>query len=70
MDDRDVAAFESVAGPLLSDLGYERRYLDISARRRGEAAIRMAGYDLLGRSSRAKKGIRRLAGAGRPERQA
>jgi hypothetical protein len=68
MKDRDVAAFECVAGPLLTELRYERRFPDISAGRRAEAAIRMAGYDLLSEGSRAKKGMLRLARAGGPGR--
>jgi Sulfotransferase family len=66
MKDRDVVAFESVAGTLLSELGYERRFRDIGARRRAGATIRIAGYDLLGWGSRAKKWSLRFAGAGRP----
>jgi hypothetical protein len=63
MDERDVEAFEAVAGPLLSELGYERRFPNrsptltlkafVEMRRRDVKAGRVAAARAL-RSSNAK----------------
>ena len=42
----DVRHFEAVAGGLLGDLGYERRFPDVAARERVEGALRSGALDL------------------------
>jgi hypothetical protein len=42
----DVRRFEAVAGGLLEDLGYERRFPDVPARDRVEGAVRSGALDL------------------------
>jgi hypothetical protein len=61
MTDDDVRAFESVAGPLLAGLGYERRFPETGARDRLEGAVRTRAIDLLTFGSDAEKAaMRRL----------
>jgi hypothetical protein len=63
MSDPDVRAFEAVAGPLLEDLGYERRFPDVGRRDRVEGVVRARGLDLVELGSDAKRAlVRRFAG--------
>jgi hypothetical protein len=63
MSGADVRAFEAVAGPLLEDLGYERRFADVARRDRVEGAVRARGLDLIELGSDAKRAlVRRFAG--------
>jgi sulfotransferase family protein len=57
-----VRRFEAVAGPLLSDLGYERRFPDVPVRDRVEGAVRAGALDARAIASTARKTLgRRLA---------
>lgn len=62
MSERDVQAFEAVAGDLLEELGFETRAPAISLRLRSEAAIRVLGMELLTAGSEGKKAILRASG--------
>jgi hypothetical protein len=42
----EIRHFEAVAGGLLGDLGYERRFPDVAARERVEGALRSGALDL------------------------
>ncbi len=55
----DVRHFEAVAGELLGDLGYERRFPDVAARERVEGALRSGALDLRGAASHARKRLGR-----------
>ena len=55
----DVRRFESVAGPLLDDLGYERRFPDVRARDRVEGTVRAGALDLRAIASDVRKLLRR-----------
>lgn len=57
MDPQDVLAFESVAGDLLSELGYERRYLSIPKRWRAWERLRMGAMDLRVAGARMKAAL-------------
>jgi hypothetical protein len=58
MSPEAVRRFEAVAGALLSDLGYERRFPDVPLRDRLEGAVRAGALDLRGHAS----GMRRSLG--------
>lgn len=73
MRPEDVMAFEAVAGPLLAELRFERRFTEIPVGLRLRRSAILAGLALYGAGSRAKKAVlRRMAGletetAGAPE---
>lgn len=62
MSHDDLTAFESVAGGLLERLGYGRGVADLSATRRAEAAIRMAGLGARAAVSDGTKAFERAFG--------
>jgi hypothetical protein len=62
MSDRDIQAFETVAGDLLHELGFETQSPTIPLRLRAEGAIRVLGMELLAAGSEAKKAILRASG--------
>ena len=59
MSPADVRRFEAVAGALLADLGYERRFPDVGARDRVEGVIRTAAMDLRAAASDARASLGR-----------
>lgn len=65
MPDDDILAFEAVAGPLLSELGYERRHPSIPPSVRVEATLRLAGIGLRTKGGVAKKRVTRAIRARR-----
>lgn len=63
MSERDVRAFEAVAGDLLVRLGYGRRFPDVGRRARLQAALRVGALDLRAAASDARKAlVRRVTG--------
>ena len=63
MSKADVRAFEAVAGSLLDDLGYERRFPGAAPKDRVEGVVRARGLDLVEFGSDVKRSIvRRFAG--------
>jgi hypothetical protein len=66
MSPRDVEAFESVAGGLLGELGYERARPRLPVARRAEAAARMIGLSLRAAASWTRKVVERAFGIRRP----
>ncbi len=61
MAERDVRSFEAVAGPLLGELGYERRHPRLPAGRRAMAGARTSLIGLRAAGSRAKRAVVRRA---------
>ncbi len=61
----DLLAFESVAGGLLEELGYQRGRPAIPLSLRIEAAVRMAGLGARASASQARKVVERATGAQR-----
>ena len=59
MAPEDVRRFETVAGPTLSDLGYERRFPDVRVRDRVEGAVRTGALDARAIASGARKRVGR-----------
>ena len=59
MSPDDVHRFEAVAGRLLDDLGYERRFPDVGVRERLEGAVRSGALDLRAVASDARKRLGR-----------
>ncbi len=59
MTARDVRSFEAVAGPLLSDFGYERRFPEVALRERLEGLARTRAMDLFTSGANAKKALTR-----------
>jgi hypothetical protein len=57
MDPQDVLAFESVAGDLLSELRYERRYPSVPKRWRALGRLRVGALDLRVAGARLKAGL-------------
>jgi len=62
MAERDVRAFETIAGRLLTDLGYERRFPRIGLARRAGAGLRVGWMESVAAGSRAKKAFNRARG--------
>lgn len=61
-----LVAFESVAGGLLEELGYERAHPRLPAGRRAEAALRMAGLGARAAASEVRKSVERALGIRKP----
>jgi hypothetical protein len=59
MSPDDVRHFEAVAGRLLDDLGYERRFPDVGVRERLEGAVRSGALDLRAATSDVRKRLGR-----------
>jgi Sulfotransferase family len=59
MEPDAVRHFEAVAGDLLQDLGYERRYPRVPQRDRVEGLVRTAGLDARAMASEAKRALLR-----------
>jgi hypothetical protein len=59
MPDADVALVEAVAGALLSELGYERRFPTVPIVARGRAAVSLARSAVVGSGRRAARKVRR-----------
>jgi hypothetical protein len=59
MPDADIALVEAVAGDLLSDLGYERRFPTVPIVARGRAALSLARSAVVGSGRRAARKVRR-----------
>jgi hypothetical protein len=66
MSEDALTAFESVAGGLLGELGYERGRPQLPISRRAEAALRMAGLGVRAAASEARKAVERRVGVRRP----
>lgn len=69
MSPAHVMSFEAVAGPLLSDLGYERRHVSLPVGSRIRAALRMRALDVsvaVRRAARSAKATLRTMAFGRP----
>ena len=61
-----LVAFESVAGDLLGELGYERAHPRLPIARRAEAALRMAGLGARAAASEVRKTAERAVGIRKP----
>ncbi|HEY7755229.1 MAG TPA: sulfotransferase [Actinomycetota bacterium] len=66
MSEEHLLAFESVAGGLLAELGYERGVSQVPLARRAEAALRMAVLGVRAAASDARKAVERRVGVRRP----
>jgi hypothetical protein len=55
----EIRHFEAVAGGLLGDLGYERRFPDVAARERVEGVLRSGALDLRAAASHARRRLGR-----------
>jgi Sulfotransferase family len=62
MSEHDVRAIEAIAGDLLSELGYERRYPSTALVDRVNAAVRVGTLDVRAVGSRAKRVVARRIG--------
>jgi hypothetical protein len=66
MPDSHLKIFEAVAGGLLKELGYERRYPSVPLGLRVQAAIRSAAFTVWTTGSRVKKSLSEATGRSKP----